>query len=70
MRQVVKVQIGNEELFAVIEDGELTGFKPVTINHLNKDVLGCVTYIVLIGNAITQTGKKDTDRQPGVKAAV
>lgn len=55
MKQEVKVQIGNEELTAEIEDGEITGFRPVNIVHLNRDILGCITYLVLIGNAMTKT---------------
>ena len=55
MKQGVKVQIGNEELTAEIEDGEVTGFRPVNIVHLNRDILGCITYLVLIGNAMTKT---------------
>ncbi|MBA7558459.1 hypothetical protein ES708_00062 [subsurface metagenome] len=56
-REIVKVEIGDEKLAAMIEDGEVTGFRPISIAHLNKDRLGCITYITLIGNAMTKTGR-------------
>lgn len=55
MKEIVKVEIGGQELTAEVEDGEVTGFRPISIAHLNKDVLACVTYITLIGNAMTKT---------------
>lgn len=59
MRELVRVDIGGELLSAVVENGEVTGFCPLSIRHLNKDILGCVTYITLIGNAITKTKIKE-----------
>lgn len=55
MKQLVKVVVADEELTAEVRDGEVTGYRPVNIAHLNKDILGCVTFIVMIGNAITRT---------------
>ena len=58
MREVVKVEIEDEELTAEVEDGEVVSFRPINIVHLNRDVLACVTYITLIGNAMTKTGRE------------
>lgn len=58
MKEIVRTKIGNEELTAEIEDGEVVGFRPISIVHLNRDALACVTYIMLIGNAMTKTGRK------------
>ncbi len=55
MRELVRIDIGNEQLCSVVEDGEVTGFTPLSIRHLNQDILGCLTYITLIGNAMTKT---------------
>lgn len=60
MKDIVKVEIGGEELTAEIENGEVVGFRPVNIVHLNKDILSCVTYITLIGNAMTKTKRGGT----------
>ncbi|GAH65918.1 unnamed protein product [marine sediment metagenome] len=65
MRKVVRTDIGNEQLSAVVENGEVTGYHPINIRHLNKDILGCVTYIVLIGNAITKTKKVELEDARG-----
>jgi len=62
MRELVRIDIGKENLHGVVEDGEVTGFQPLSLRHLNQDILGCVAYITLIGNAITKTkgkGAKD-----------
>lgn len=61
MTELVKIQVGDEELAAEIEDGEVTGFRPISIVHLNKDRLACITYIVLIGNAITKTERQEDE---------
>ena len=58
MRKLVKTRVGDEELVAIIDNGEVTSYRPITITHLNKDILGCVTYITLIGNAMTKTREK------------
>ncbi|MBA7630000.1 hypothetical protein ES703_37508 [subsurface metagenome] len=59
MRELVRIAIGEEELCRVVENGEATGFQPLSIRHLNQDILGCVTYITLIGNAMTKTMKEE-----------
>jgi len=62
MRELVRIDIGNEQLHSVVEDGEVTGFQPLNIRHLNQDILGCVTYITLIGNSITKTKREEVKR--------
>ncbi len=59
MREFIRIDIGKESLHSVVEDGEVTGFSPLSVRHLNQDILGCVTYITLIGHAITKTKKKE-----------
>ncbi len=61
MRELVRIDIGGERLCSVVEDGEVTAFQPLNIIRLNQDKLGCVTYIVLIGNAITKTKKVEVN---------
>lgn len=65
MKKIVKVEIGDQELTAEIEDGEVTGFRSISIAHLNEDILACVTYITLIGNAMTKTGNKTKNKKGG-----
>lgn len=66
MRELVRVDIGGEQLCSAVENGEVTGFRPLSIRHLNQDILGCVTYITLIVNYITKT-KREGKRCPRVK---
>ena len=59
MRELVRIEIEKELLCTVVDNGEVISFRPPSIRHLNQDILGCVTYITLIGNAMTKTKKEE-----------
>lgn len=48
-------KINGEELGADIEDGEVIGWKPITMEMLNSDIETCITYLNDIRVAIKQS---------------
>lgn len=67
MRELVRIDIGNKQLCSVVENGEVTGFTPLSMRHLNQDILACVTYVTLIGNTITKTKGKEVKDESNLR---
>ena len=55
MKEVVEVKVGGDDLISIVEDGEVTGYRPVNITHLNKDIAGCIVYYFRLRDALRRT---------------
>jgi len=53
-RQVVEIDINGEPHSAEVKDGEVVGWRPLTLQDL-EDMLGCMAFLMQIEYAIRQT---------------
>ena len=58
-RMNVSLPTRNEHLHAEVIDGEVVGFQPISINHLNSDIDTCIKYLETIKEAMERSKEKD-----------
>lgn len=57
-RQIVKLEINGEEHTADVKDGEVVGWRPLTLRDF-EDMLGCMAFLMHIEYAMRQTKPAD-----------
>lgn len=50
-----KVLCTKDELYAEVQDGEVTGWRPIVLNHLNADIDACISYLKGIKNVMERS---------------
>jgi len=55
MRQIAYVVIKEKRLSAEIDNGEVVGWKPITLDELNADIDQCIDYLEDIRSAIEKS---------------